>query len=201
MLPFKRHAAVVYIISFHSLKITCIFLLVCKLLPLVLLCYYFPRVWKTLSSCWNISETEKLGNKRVTVSEVPAPLQNSRDLCCDLLHNFAAWVGVIFFFSLCVPWLTEHLIKCVEKEEKRRRGLAIKAVPVLRWNASSSVRNMSRAKHKGQDPAIHKTPCLYVGLWKSLCEKCVVGSGQQCWGVHRENAVFNVLWQIYHLFS
>lgn len=86
--------------------------------------------------------------------------------------QFCCVGGCDFFFSLCVPWLTEHLIKCVEKEEKRGRRLAIKAVLVLRWNASSSVRNMSQAKQKGQDPAIHKTPCLYVGFWISLCEKC-----------------------------
>ena len=147
MLPFKRHAAVVCIISFHSQKITCI---------------YFPSsLWITFSdsTLLLLSLCEKLSKVSETFEKQKHwETRESQFLKCQLrcrtvmisvvICSIILLRGWVRFFSLCVPWLTEHLIKCVEKEEKRGRRLAIKAVLVLQWDASSSVRNTSWAKQK-----------------------------------------------------
>lgn len=97
------------------------------------------QLLKCSVSCW---ETETLGNRRVTIFEVPAQLQNSRDLCCDLLHNFVAWASVIFF-PLCS--LTHRVLDkvCGERTEKKwEHRPAIEGVLGLQLNAYSSLRNI-----------------------------------------------------------
>lgn len=125
-------------ISFHLLKIAVIYFpsalwIILSEPPLLLL----SLCLKTWYSCWNVpfaAEKQTWADKGVAVSESPPPLQSGRDPCHDLLHHFAAGVGVMFspvFPDSQPAWWNV----CTENKKKKwDHRPAIRAVLRLHWS-------------------------------------------------------------------